>query len=65
VVEDRQFAGELLRRLQGALVSGARQLKPEGWRERPFLLRAAIWIAYGAARLLTGLFAYGRVREFN
>jgi cardiolipin synthase len=65
VVEDRQFAGELFRRLQGALVSGARQLKPEGWRERPLLLRAAIWISYGAARLLTGLFAYGRVREFN
>lgn len=65
VVEDREFAGELFRRLQGALVSGARQLEPEGWRERPLLLRAAIWISYGAARLLTGLFAYGRVREFN
>jgi hypothetical protein len=47
------------------MAAGARQLKPEGWRHRPLLLRAAIWVCYGAARLLTGLFAYGRVREFN
>jgi hypothetical protein len=25
----------------------------------------ATWVAYGVARLLIGVFAYGRAREFN
>jgi cardiolipin synthase A/B len=65
VIDDRAFAGELRQDLSAAMVDGARQLKREGWKKRPLALRAAIWVCYGVARLLTGMFAYGREREFT
>ncbi len=65
VIDDRGFAGELRRDLGEALTAGARELRREGWKRRPLALRAAIWLSYGVARLLTGVFAYGREREFT
>ena len=43
----------------------ARQVQSEHWHRRPVPTRAAHWAAYGFARLLTGLFAYGQAREFT
>ena len=63
VIDDRGFAGELRQDLVEAMVAGARELKREGWKTRPLVMRAAIWLCYGVARLLTGVFAYGRERE--
>jgi len=63
VIDDRGFAGDLRRDLGEAMAAGARQLQREGWKRRPPAQRAAIWLCYGVARLLTGVFAYGRERE--
>ena len=65
VVQDRAFAGELRARLVTAMADGAREVQPENWRAQPLALRIATWVAYGVARFLTGVFAYGRAREFN
>lgn len=65
VVQDRAFAGELRERLVTAMAEGAREVQPENWRQQPLPRRVATWIAYGVARLLTGVFAYGRSGEFN
>jgi cardiolipin synthase len=65
VVQDRAFAGELRERLVSAMAEGAREVQPENWRHQPLAVRVATWMAYGVARFLTGVFAYGRSREFN
>ena len=65
VVQDRAFAAELRARLVTAMAEGAREVQPENWRAQPLALRVATWVAYGVARFLTGVFAYGRAREFN
>lgn len=65
VVRDRAFAGQLRARLAAAMAEGARQVQRENWHQQPLPVRVATWIAYGVARLLTGVFAYGRAREFN
>jgi cardiolipin synthase len=65
VVDDERFASELRASLGTALDQGASQVEAENWHRRPLPARAAHWAAYGCARLLTGLFAYGQAREFT
>jgi cardiolipin synthase len=65
VVRDRAFAAALRASLIAAMTEGARDVKRERWRQQPLAVRIATWTAYGVARLLTGMFAYGRAREFN
>ncbi len=65
VIQDDGFAGELRSSLLKAMAVGATQLKRENWKEQPYTLRTATWVSYGLARLLTGLFAYGRAEEFT
>ena len=63
VVEDRGFATDLRQSLVAAMAAGARQVKRESWKRQPLPRRMATWLAYGVARLLTGVFAYGRGQE--
>jgi len=65
VIEDAGFAGELRQSLAAAMANGARQLRREGWKNQPLTVRTLTWMSYGLARLLTGLFAYGRADEFT
>jgi len=65
VVRDREFAAELRASLASAMAEGAHDVKRERWRQQPLAVRVVTWMAYGIARLLTGVFAYGRAREFN
>jgi len=65
VVNDRGFATDLRASLVTAMAEGAREVKRESWRRQPLAVRVATWAAYGVARLLTGVFSYGRAREFN
>lgn len=65
VIEDRAFAGELRESLASAMSTGARQLAPQDWKRQRLWTRAMTWVSYGLARLLTGLFAYGRGDEFT
>jgi cardiolipin synthase len=63
VVEDGAFAEALRRSLFDTMEKGAVQLRPEGWKEQPLARRTLTWMSYGLARLLTGVFAYGRDEE--
>lgn len=65
VIEDRRFAAELRADLAAAMATGSRRVAPEGWKKQPLARRVATWLAYGAARVLIGVFAYGRAREFT
>jgi cardiolipin synthase len=65
VVDDRGFATDLRASLLTAMAEGAREVKRESWGQQPLAVRVATWMAYGVARLLTGVFSYGRAREFN
>ena len=65
VVQDEGFARSLHTSLTTALDTGARKVEPENWRKRSLPSRVAYWSCYGAARLLTGLFAYGADLEFT
>jgi cardiolipin synthase len=65
VAHDEKFAAELRASLGAAMTAGARQVRRESWRRRPLPARIAHWTCYGFARLLTGLFAYGRGQEFT
>jgi len=65
VIQDRKFAGELRTSLMAAMISGAHKVERESWKRQPLARRALIWLGYGSARLLTGLFAYGHGRDFR
>ena len=65
VIEDDGFAGQLRESLLAAMTEGAGQVRRESWRGQPWPVRVFTWGCYGLARLLTGLFAYGRAREFT
>ena len=65
VIEDDGFAGQLRDSLLAAIAGGAVQVRRESWSAQPLGVRVVTWMSYGAARLLTGLFAYGRAREFT
>ena len=64
-VEDREFADSLRQSLLAAMSTGAKPLSPGDWKRQHFWTRAMTWLSYGLARLLTGLFAYGRTDEFT
>jgi cardiolipin synthase len=64
VVEDREFSTKLRANLQHAIDGGAREVRAENWRRRPWPARVAHWACYGFARLLTGVSAYGQAGEF-
>jgi len=61
VADDRKFALELRESLQRAMVDGAEPVIGQRWRRQPFLRRVKIWIAYGVARFLMGMFGYARM----
>ncbi len=65
VIVDDEFAGQLRGSLLAAITRGAVQVRRENWSRQPRGVRVVTWISYGVARLLTGLFAYGRAREFT
>jgi len=65
VIEDDGFAGQLRNSLLAAITKGAVQVRRESWSRQPRSVRVVTWMSYGVARLLTGLFAYGRTREFT
>ncbi|MGH8621394.1 MAG: phospholipase D-like domain-containing protein, partial [Burkholderiales bacterium] len=65
VIEDEGFAAQLRESLLAALKEGAAQVKRESWRNQPWPVRVFTWGCYGLVRLATGLFAYGRAREFT
>ncbi|MCL4800758.1 MAG: cardiolipin synthase ClsB [Burkholderiales bacterium] len=61
VVSDRRFAQELRESLYRAMEEGAEAVEPQRWRRQPLFRRVKIWIAYGIARFLIGVFGYGRL----
>jgi cardiolipin synthase len=62
VADDRRFAQELRESLQKAMAEGAEPVARQQWRRQPLLRRVKIWIAYGVARFLMGMFGYARLR---
>jgi cardiolipin synthase A/B len=64
-VDDAEFAGALRASLLAAMQAGAREVRPDSWRNRPLPSRLAHWTCYGCARLLTGVFAYGQAQDFS
>ncbi len=62
VADDRRFAQELRESLQWAMTDGAEPVVRQRWRRQPLLRRVKIWIAYGVARFLMGMFGYARLR---
>ncbi len=65
VVQDHRFAGELRENLMHAMTHGATQMRRERWKNRPLAQRVLIWISYGMARFITGVFGYGREQELK
>ncbi len=65
VIKDDGFAGQLRDSLLAAIAEGAVQVRRESWAAQPLAVRALTWTSYGLARFLTGVFAYGRAREFT
>lgn len=61
VADDRRFAHELRESLQRAMADGAEPVVRQRWRRQPLLRRVKIWIAYGIARFLMGMFGYARM----
>lgn len=59
VVRDRGFAGELRASLETAMVGGAKELKREDWKRKPWYARLASWLAYSMVRLMIGIAGYG------
>jgi len=51
--------------LLAAIAEGAVQVRRESWAAQPLAVRALTWTSYSLARFLTGVFAYGRAREFT
>jgi cardiolipin synthase len=64
-IKDDGFAAQLRGSLLAAMSEGAAQVRRESWSDQPWTVRVFTWFFYGLARLLTGLFAYGRAREFT
>jgi len=64
VIEDREFSRQLRESLVREMERGATQLHRQRWAQQPLPLRVATWMSYGLARFLTGVFAYGRSKEF-
>lgn len=65
VIEDAAFASELRSNLLAAIADEAVQVRRESWAAEPLTVRVLMWTSYGLARVLTGVFAYGRAKEFT
>jgi cardiolipin synthase len=65
VIEDAAFAGELRASLLAAIADEAVQVRRESWAAESLTVRVMMWMSYGLARVLTGVFAYGRAKEFT
>ncbi len=65
VIEDAAFAGGLRASLLAAIADEAVQVRRESWAAESLTVRALMWTSYGLARVLTGVFAYGRAKEFT
>ena len=65
VVEDTGFAGELRASLLAAMAEGAEQVRRESWKDQPWGVRVFTRGCYEFARIVTGVFAYGRAEEFT
>jgi cardiolipin synthase len=65
VIEDNGFAGDLRDNLLAAMAGAAEQIKRERWKDQPWLVRAFSRACYEVARFITGVFAYGRSKEFT
>jgi len=65
VIDDEGFAAQLRESLLAALSEGASQVKRESWKSQPWPVRAFTWGCYGLLRLLAGVLAYGRAREYT
>ena len=65
VAEDPGFAQQLRQSLTQAIAQGANQVVHEHWKNLSLAQRILIWFFYGLARLLTGVFGYGREHEFK
>lgn len=63
MVEDRGFAQQLRQSLMHAIARGATQVVRERWKNQALVQRILIWISYGVARFITGVFGYGREQE--
>jgi cardiolipin synthase len=59
VAEDRRFAQELRDALHAIIEKETLPVERLRWRKKPLGLRVRIWVAYGIARLLIGVFGYG------
>jgi cardiolipin synthase len=62
VTEYQAFAVELREVLQRELDRGAALVDPGEWRQKSWLFRVRIWLAYGVVRLLMRLAGYGMLR---
>lgn len=58
VVRDRDFAGELRTHLMATFTGGAREVRPEDQRRRPWHARLASAMAYSVVRFLIGVTRY-------
>lgn len=61
VVDDHAFANGLKQSLLEHMSQGAALVGKQQWRRRPLRERVLIWAGYGIARLLIGVFGYGRL----
>jgi cardiolipin synthase A/B len=61
VVDDDAFASGLKQSLVEHMEKGAARVGKQQWRKRPLTERVLIWVGYGIARLLIGVFGYGRL----
>jgi cardiolipin synthase len=58
-VRDAGFAEQLRAELLEMIQTGARRVGPQHWAERPRLVKAVYWIAYGFVRAAMGFLGYG------
>lgn len=58
-VDDKEFAAGLRASLEAAMREGARELRCEDWRRKPWLQRLASRLAYGLVRLMIGIAGFG------
>jgi cardiolipin synthase len=65
VIDDESFAAQLRESLLAEMNGGASQVKRESWKGQPLPVRVFTWGCYGLLRLLAGVFAYGRGREYT
>ncbi len=58
VVRDANFAAQLRGRLSSAMEEGAKELRNDDWRHKPWYARLRHWLAYSLVRLMIGVAGY-------